>query len=153
MNHTISHGHTVRVNGKRTRSTTYVIWMSMRQRCGNKRHRHYARYGGRGITVCERWSGTSGFASFLLDMGERPEGLSIDRIDNDKGYSPENCRWVTASEQIQNSSKAKLTPELVQEIRGRAEHGEMRLSISARFGVHVVTVGQIVSRKTWSNIP
>ena len=78
---------------------TYRSWCDMIQRCTNPRRDNYERYGGRGITVCERWMT---FANFLADMGERPDGTSIDRIDNYRGYEPGNCRWATAIEQAQN---------------------------------------------------
>ena len=72
----------------------------MKQRCTNPNNRQYEEYGGRGITVCKRWLI---FANFFEDMGEKPEGLSIERPDNDKGYSPGNCVW--ADRKTQNSNK------------------------------------------------
>jgi hypothetical protein len=74
----------------------------MIQRCHNSKHKRYADYGGRGITVCDRWRE---FPAFLADMGERPPGLSLDRVDNSAGYSAENCRWATLSEQNLNRRK------------------------------------------------
>lgn len=82
----------------------YACWHSMLQRCENKKSPSYHRYGGRGIAVCSRWSirGGEGFRNFVSDMGSRPDGYSLDRIDNEKGYFPENCRWATRSEQQLN---------------------------------------------------
>jgi hypothetical protein len=86
----------------------YGSYSKMIDRCTNPKHDKYAYYGGRGITVCDRWSGPSGFQNFLADMGPRPEGTSIDRIDNDGNYEPSNCRWATAKEQARNRRPARL---------------------------------------------
>ncbi len=81
-------------------SAEWHAWSSMRQRCGNERHQAYARYGGRGITVCPQWTS---FESFLADMGRRPSRAhSLDRIDNDGGYEPGNVRWATRGTQNRN---------------------------------------------------
>jgi hypothetical protein len=80
----------------------FVAWTSMRQRCGNPRCRRYANYGGRGISICERWRA---FENFLADMGRRPSpDHSLDRIDNDGNYELGNCRWATRSQQQRNKS-------------------------------------------------
>jgi hypothetical protein len=80
-------------------SKAYQTWFSMLARCNRESHKSFPRYGGRGIRVCEEWTD---FESFLKDMGDRPDGFSIGRIDNNKGYFKENCRWETMKEQQNN---------------------------------------------------
>lgn len=81
---------------------TYNSWLGMRQRCYLKTSISYKKYGGRGIKVCKRWEK---FENFLADMGERPEGKTLDRINNNGDYKPSNCRWATLSEQQRNKNK------------------------------------------------
>lgn len=77
----------------------------MRQRCGNPNHRYFARYGGRGIVICERWQT---FENFFSDMGLRPHGCSLDRINNNGNYEPGNCRWADHVTQARNRSGSKM---------------------------------------------
>jgi len=98
----IKHGHTPR--GKC--SPTYYSWLNMKSRCYCSSSRGYYNYGARGIKVCDRW--LHNFSTFLADMGERPEGRSLDRIDGSKDYTPENCRWATRVEQNRNSNRNRL---------------------------------------------
>lgn len=92
------------LNGKKT--LTYNTWVGMKQRCNYSKHVGYKNYGGRGIKVCKRWAK---FENFYKDMGERPEGTTIDRIDNDGDYKTSNCRWATRKEQSLNKSNSKPT--------------------------------------------
>lgn len=81
----------------------YRAWHAAHDRCSNIRHKSYHNYGGRGIFVCKRWSGVHGFEKFYEDMGPSPSPKhSLDRINNDKGYSKSNCRWITSTEQSRN---------------------------------------------------
>jgi hypothetical protein len=100
------HGHTA--NGATSR--TYNTWRGMLDRCYRKTNCQYFRYGGSGVTVCERWHS---FVNFLIDMGERPEGKTLDRFPDPYGnYEPGNCRWATNSEQVHNRRK-KWTSQTV----------------------------------------
>jgi len=83
----------------------YMIWAGIHTRCTNHNEKSYERYGGRGIKVCDRWLK---FENFLADMGERPDGMSLDRINNNGDYEPNNCRWATRKEQCRNRRNNRL---------------------------------------------
>lgn len=106
--HTISCGclrvETITTHGM-ARTPSYIIWVAMIQRCTNPDNISYKNYGGRGITVCEEWRNS--FEAFFKDMGQKPDGLSIDRIKNELGYFKENCRWATRTEQNRNCRLSK----------------------------------------------
>ncbi len=87
------------------RTKTYKTWIQMRSRCTNPTDQSYSEYGDRGITVCDEW--LNSFEQFLTDMGEQPAEMSLDRINNNKGYSKENCRGATATDQQRNKRTSK----------------------------------------------
>lgn len=91
-----THGH----SANNARTSTYITWQNMIQRCTDKAHDHYHYYGGRGIRVCDEWR--TNYAAFLADMGDRPSGMTLDRIDPDGDYGPDNCRWASPSVQRLN---------------------------------------------------
>jgi hypothetical protein len=103
----------VKTHGK-SETRVYGIWLHMRGRCLVPTNHRYPLYGGRGITICERWMT---FQNFYEDMGDPPPGMSLDRIDNSRGYSPDNCRWATQRQQVHNSRSTKLTDADVAAIR------------------------------------
>jgi len=94
-----------RATHNKTNTKTYRIWSNMIQRCSNPKNTKYARYGARGITVCDSWNK---FSEFLNDMGECPNGMQIDRINNDGNYTKENCQWADVITQARNRSNNKI---------------------------------------------
>ena len=118
-------------------TTEYNIWHKMKSRCTNKNEINYSDYGGRGITVCDRW--INSFENFIKDMGKRPSpSHTIDRINNDDGYCPENCRWATPIEQASNKSNSFLINigDITDTISGWAR----------RRGINVQTLHQRIKR-------
>lgn len=97
----LKHGHTTQGRS----SKTYQSWEAMINRCSNSNNKYWDNYGGKGISVCDRWKN---FQNFLDDMGLKPDNLTLDRIDNSKGYSKENCRWATRTQQNRNKKNNKL---------------------------------------------
>lgn len=113
----------------RSQTNLYAVWQAAKQRCSNPKDPAYRRYGGRGIYVCERWMS---FANFIADMGERPPGTTLDRIDNNGPYSPENCRWATRKEQSNNrEANVRITKDGVT-LTAR--------QWSERLGIHINTL-------------
>lgn len=133
-------------------SPTYKIWMGMRARCQSPTNKAYRYYGARGITICERWQV---FENFLADMGERPVGLTIERKDNNKGYSPDNCRWASMEEQWKNKRKpstTQLTPAQVQCVR-ILRGQKTAIAIAAIYEVSKTAIYGVLTKRTWNDLP
>ena len=115
------------------------IWIGMHSRCRNPNLKEYPNYGGRGIKVCERWKS---FENFIADMGIRPEGYSIDRIDNDGDYEPSNCRWATTRQQLNNKRTSRIL----------AMNGESRTIAewADKLGIDWHTIRNRVDRYGWT---
>jgi hypothetical protein len=135
----LRHGHARRGN----LSATWKIWSAMWGRCNDTTRRHY---GAKGISVCERWRV---FENFVVDMGERPSGLTLDRKDGRLGYSKINCRWATPTEQARNSSNARLTIETAVMARQMLADGVSQRAVGERLGVSAGAIGRLSRGETW----
>lgn len=129
------HGHKSR--GRKT-DETYSTWCAMWTRCTNPNQGAWARYGGRGISVCDRWRD---FSAFLADMGKRPQGCTLDRIDVNGNYEPANCRWATASQQRRNQRNS-ICIEYKGQLKPLAEWAE-------HMGLHYSTLYNRIYRYGW----
>jgi hypothetical protein len=136
------HGHARRAGV----SPTFQSWSSMLTRCTNPNNAQFHDYGGRGIQVCDRWLK---FENFLADMGERPDGLTLDRRDSNGNYAPGNCRWATWDEQGQNRRSTKLCTTSAALIRYMSRRGSRASDLAYAFDVNVVTIRNVIHRNIW----
>lgn len=130
-------------------SRTYNVWAGMKARCTNPNHPSYKDYGGRGITVCERW--IHSFENFIQDMGEAPNGLTLDRIKNDLGYSPDNCIWSDRKAQARNRRSNRIITAFgrSQTLAGWSiETGIKRSTITQRIDYYGYSEEDAVSKKS-----
>lgn len=137
------------------RTPEYQSWRSMRERVLNTNHHAYYRYGGRGITICDRWlhgdAKITGFECFLIDMGPRPEGTSIDRINTNGPYAPDNCRWTTAAVQARNATDTKMSGIDVGILKSMAANDNAALStLATKFGISKQHAWRIKTGERWA---
>jgi hypothetical protein len=140
MPNRLIHGHT------NPRTPEYRAWGNMCDRCLNERHPNYADYGGRGITVCERWFK---FENFLADMGPRADTKSLGRINCNGNYEPNNCRWESWPEQGRSRRSNKLTLAAAREIRMLSGRGYSNSELAREFGVNASSISKIIAGKQW----
>ena len=127
----------------------YSVWHDIRDRCNNPKNKRYYCYGGRGIKVCERWENS--FLDFYSDMGDKPfDKAQIDRINNDGGYEPNNCRWISQTENMRNKGTTKLDVGKVREIRAEYKSGIKISLLAEEYGVCRGNIHAIVTNKTWA---
>lgn len=137
------------VTGNRARlhglygTPAHKSWRSMMDRCTNRKNPNYKHYGGKGITVCQRWA--ESFKHFHDDMGNRPSGMSIDRIDPNGNYEPSNCRWATNREQRMNQARSTISIEQAAEVRRLRElHGWGQNTIAKHLGISPGAAGGVI---------
>lgn len=131
--------------GSRKRKTReYSSWKEMKKRCYQVNSKNYKWYGSKGVTVCATW--IDDFPQFFADMGLCPDGYELDRIDNSKGYSPDNCRWASEATQSRNREYAKITELTANEIRNDSRPSR---KVAQEYGVSKSTILNIRNGKTW----
>ncbi len=137
-----------------TGTNLYKLWVGIKRRCYNKNASDYSRYGGRGIKLCKTWENDPlAFISYIQStIGDRPKNKTLDRIDNSKGYMPDNLRWASKSEQARNSSTAKVNESIVKEIKDKYKSGVTQVNIADEYNISKTQVWRIINGQSWGDI-
>ena len=133
--------------GKKCFPKIYKKWLGIKERCLNQRSKSYYRYGGRGINICDEWNIFETFKNWALNNGYK-DGLTIDRVNNDGPYSPDNCRWVSLSENSKKKRTSKITDKDACDIRNMVSVGADRKAIAKEYSITYCTVCDIISGRT-----
>ena len=141
-------GEVRQINGKRVATTEYRSWQMMKNRCLNRRAKDFKYYGGRGVTVCQRWMN---FDNFLADMGRKPAaGLTLERKNVNGSYCKNNCLWATRRKQSQNRTDSRFTLEIADQIRKLYATGRyFQYELAKRFGTTQAAISQITRNVAW----
>ena len=138
---------------------THTAWRHMKERCDNPNCHLYERYGGRGIRYCEQWQK---YSNFFQDMGEKPLGYELDRINNNGDYTPDNCRWVSSTENRRNTSRNVIDIQSAKEIKellkiagilpnGSYPHGTIS-RISKELDISIYAIRSVARGETWKDV-
>jgi hypothetical protein len=142
----VRHGH----RSAKSSSPEYMVWSGMIKRCTEPRNAAWPNYGARGITVCERW--LKSFNAFLEDMGKRPDGYSLDRIDNAGNYEPSNCRWTTKENQSRDRRTTVLNEDIIKNAMKRIQKGETVTCVAKDYGIKPNTLYAVRDGRSWREI-
>lgn len=148
------HGHTKQTRpadwGKRENHPLYQTWLGMRRRCSDEKYRDFLNYGARGITVCDKWQ--NDFWAFVSDMGPKPSKRhSVERMDNNGNYTPDNCKWATYEEQARNRRSAVITEDLAIEIKRRMKFGDNLGDIARAMKLSYGQVRNVAVGQSWAD--